>query len=146
MFKVYMGCHMAKVSISKAAKLAGVSRTAFYKSYINKGLISTSRDEAGKKCIDTSEILRVFGELKMDTVDSVNNTLEQPTKTPTHTDLLVSLGEFKAEKKYLDAQLSAACEREAFYQKQITELTNTIKLLKAPTQTQHPRLWYQFWR
>ena len=72
-FKVYMGCHMAKVSISQAAKLAGISRTALYKSYINKGLLSTSRDEAGKKYIDISEILRVFGKLKADTVDSVNS-------------------------------------------------------------------------
>ena len=135
---------MSKVSISKAAKLAGISRTAIYKSYINKGLISVSRDEAGKKCIDTSEIIRVFGKLKTDTVDSVNNPQEQPTKT--HTDLLVALGEFKAEKKHLEAQLAEACEREEWYKKKIDDLTDTMKLLEAPKQPQYPRRWYQFWK
>ena len=76
-----MGCHMAKVSISKAAKLAGVSRTALYKSYINKGLLSTSRDDAGKKCIDTSEILRVFGKLQDNSEGLQVDTPENTPKT-----------------------------------------------------------------
>ena len=91
-----MGCHMAKVSISKAAKLAGVSRTALYKSYINKGLISTSRDESGKKCIDTSEILCVFNELKNDSkglqVDTQENTNEtEQVTTDTAKDFEIKL-------------------------------------------------------
>ena len=55
---------MAQVSISKAIKLSGVSRSSFYGKYIKQGLISISVDRDGKKQVDTSELVRVFGELK----------------------------------------------------------------------------------
>lgn len=41
---------MSTVSISKAAKLAGISRTHFYRKYLSKGIISISKDEIGKPC------------------------------------------------------------------------------------------------
>lgn len=46
---------MALVSKSKAAKLAGVSRTTIHR-YINEGKLSESGGQ-----IDTSELIRVFG-------------------------------------------------------------------------------------
>jgi chromosome segregation ATPase len=57
---------MAKVSISKAAELAGISRKHLYEKYINQGLISVSRENEAKPVIDTAEILRVFGRLHSD--------------------------------------------------------------------------------
>ncbi|TLM24468.1 helix-turn-helix domain-containing protein, partial [Acinetobacter baumannii] len=54
---------MAKVSISEAARLAGISRPTIYK-LINSGQLNfTSVVKAGKtvKNIDTSELIRVFG-------------------------------------------------------------------------------------
>lgn len=144
-----MGCHMAKVSISKAAKLAGVSRTALYKSYINKGLISTSRDESGKKCIDTSEILRVFNELKNDSkglqVDTLENTdTKEKVSTETAKDFEIKLLQSQLEefkKREQEAQ-----ERENWYKKKIDDLTDTMKLLEAPKQTQRLPFWWQFWK
>jgi hypothetical protein len=56
---------MPSVSISKAAKLAGISRTHFYKSYISKGLISILRDDRGAPSIEISELLRVFPNLHL---------------------------------------------------------------------------------
>lgn len=53
---------MAKVSITQAAKLAGLSRSYFYKKYINTGTISII-SENGTKAIDTSELIRVCGQL-----------------------------------------------------------------------------------
>ena len=144
-----MGCHMAKVSISKAAKLAGVSRTALYKSYINKGLLSTSRDDAGKKCIDTSEILRVFGKLQ-DNNEGLQ--VDTPENTPKTTQVTTDTAK-DFEIKLLQSQLEEsrkreqeAQEREEWYKKKIDDLTDTMKLLEAPKQPQHPRLWYQFWK
>jgi hypothetical protein len=62
---------MPEISISEAAKRAGISRQKLYENYINKGRISVSKNVKGKPCIDTSEILRVFGELKnIDTSDT----------------------------------------------------------------------------
>lgn len=55
---------MSKVSISEAARLAGITRQYFYKKYINSGVISVERDKEDKPVIDTAEIFRVCGELK----------------------------------------------------------------------------------
>jgi hypothetical protein len=49
---------MALVSKSKAAKLAGVSRTTIHR-YVNDGKLSMTGD-----MLDTSELMRVFGSLK----------------------------------------------------------------------------------
>jgi hypothetical protein len=56
---------MPKVSITEAARLAGVkSRSRFYKDYIDTGIITVDRSVPNRPEIDTAEILRVFGELK----------------------------------------------------------------------------------
>lgn len=52
------GVEMALVSKTEAAKLTGKSRTTIH-SYVNKGKLSATD---GK--IETSELIRVFGELK----------------------------------------------------------------------------------
>lgn len=102
---------MAKVSISKAIKLSGVSRSTFYKSYINKGLISVE-DERGKKRIDTSELIRVFGELvdhtpKDSATDTNPNNIEQPNTTALEIEIKMlkdALNAATADKEWLKAQ------------------------------------------
>ncbi len=74
---------MAKVSITEAARLAGISRYQLYRGYINKGVLTVDKDTQGRPLIDTSELLRVFGELTMagrdaHTVDS--NVAHQVTR------------------------------------------------------------------
>lgn len=57
---------MATVSISEAARLAGISRPTIYK-LINSGRLTlTPVVKAGKtvKTIDTSELIRVFGNIE----------------------------------------------------------------------------------
>jgi hypothetical protein len=49
-----------KVSISEAARIAGISRQHLYTKYINPGLISVEKDSQGKPHIDTAELIRVF--------------------------------------------------------------------------------------
>ena len=55
---------MSKHSISEAARLAGCSRSHFYKKYVRPGLISVERDKDDKPVIDTAEIVRVCGGLE----------------------------------------------------------------------------------
>ena len=135
---------MAKVSISEAARLAGISRGSLYKSYLSKGVISVSKDSLGKKSIDTSELLRVFGELK-------GNSSEQHSGTQKSTDEQ-SLEQVETAKdieiKMLREQISELKADKTFYQAQVTELTGTIKLLEAPrhSASTYPRLWWQFWK
>lgn len=54
---------MAKVTLTEAAQMVGVSRVTLYKRYINSGILSVDRDKNGKPKVDTSELLRVFGDI-----------------------------------------------------------------------------------
>ena len=136
---------MAQVSISEAARLAGISRGSLYKTYISKGTISVSADSAGKKFIETSELLRVFGELKGNTSEQGEQSIDEQRDTDK-----LSLEQVEKTKdleiKMLREQLEKTEQREQWLQSQVQNLTDTMKLLEAPKQPQHPRLWYQFWK
>ena len=145
---------MAKVSITTAAKLAGVSRSTLYRSYINKGLLSISKDQKDKRCIDTSELLRVFGTLQGeieqgDSSDSVGQSNATPSdsagqleKTPQPSESTLAL-----ELKLTKEQLIESLNREEWYKKKIDDLTDTMKLLEhksAPAKSaRHTRRWWQ---
>jgi len=58
---------MALVSISEAARLTGKSRTTIQK-YIKQGKLSKCADSENTPKIDTSELLRVFGEINKNIV------------------------------------------------------------------------------
>ena len=138
------------VNISKAAKLAGIGRDTLYKNYINKGKISTTRDERNRPMVDTSEILRVFGVLQSagDTDNESVDTLQKPTleNTPhTQPDLSIKLAQLEAENAQLWARLEEAKEREQWQRGQIEKLTDTIKLLEAP-RTAKPATLKQWWK
>lgn len=144
---------MARVSISKAAKLAGISRSAFYKTYIEQGKITVSSDTNGKKYIDTSEILRVFGKLEGD----IQDTPESRTETGHRTVHSVEVDMLKnqlleAQRRELESnrkvqqQEQDFAKREAWYQSQITNLTDSIKLLEAPKTQTEPKRWWQIWK
>ena len=54
---------MVLLSISAAARAVGKDRSTLHR-FINKGKLSTNADPVtGAKCIDTSELIRVFGPL-----------------------------------------------------------------------------------
>ena len=55
---------MALVSVSEAARLTGKSRTTLHR-LIKTGELSTCKGERNKRLIDTSELLRVFGQLSL---------------------------------------------------------------------------------
>ena len=63
---------MSKVSISEASRLSNKTRKTIYK-YIQDGLLTVSMDTQGKKVIDISELIRVFGEIEMPEYTVVNN-------------------------------------------------------------------------
>ena len=61
---------MTQVSISKAARLAGCTRSNLYKTYIHTGKLTVTKDHQGKPQVDTAELLRVFGSLQGDSQPS----------------------------------------------------------------------------
>ena len=106
---------MTKISISEAIKLTGISRSHFYKTYINKGIITIDILE-NKKLIDMSELIRVFGANLKYSPQEQTNTLKQPTKIQPTTDKLIEI---------LEQQIRDFKTREEWLQKQIDELRNT---------------------
>ncbi len=112
-----MGCTV-ELSISKASVTWGVSRTTIHKK-IKAGQLS----KLANGTIDTSEMIRVFGEpnLKVDSTQPVQVVNE------VHPDKLL-----EQRIKHLETSLSESKEREAWLQSQVGNLTDTIKLLDAP--------------
>jgi hypothetical protein len=112
-----MGCTV-ELSISKASVTWGVSRTTIHKK-IKTGQLS----KLANGTIDTSEMVRVFGEpnVKIDTANSVQVVSE------VHPDKLL-----EQRVRHLETSLSESKERETWLQNQVGNLTDTIKLLDAP--------------
>lgn len=74
---------MALVSIAKAAKLVGKSRQTLY-SDIDKGRLSIGHGKTGNRQVDTSELIRVYGEL-MSSSDSQLTVQSGHNLTPNET-------------------------------------------------------------
>ena len=106
---------MTKISISEAIKLTGISRSHFYKTYINKGIVTIDILE-NRKLIDMSELIRVFGANLKYSPQEQTNTLMQPIKIQPATDKLIEI---------LEQQIRDFKTREEWLQKQIDELRNT---------------------
>lgn len=123
---------MAKLTITEAIKLSPIGKTHFYKEYINTGKITVSVGSSGKKHIDHSELLRVFGELKSEPPVNVH---EQPVVNNT-----VPSSEQRELVQTLKDQISELKADKAFLQSQVVSLTNR---LPAPGKKQN---WFmKFW-
>ena len=114
-----------ELSISKASVTWGVSRTTIHKK-IKTGQLS----KLANGTIDTSEMIRVFGEpnLKVDSAPSVQVVNE------VHPDKFL-----EQRIKHLETNLSESKERETWLQNQVGNLTDTIKLLDAPKAPTSPK-------
>jgi hypothetical protein len=112
-----MGCTV-ELSISKASVVWGVSRTTIHKK-IKAGQLS----KLANGTIDTSEMIRVFGEphVKVDNLKPVQVVNE------VHPDKLL-----EQRIRHLETSLSESKERETWLRSQVGNLTDTIKLLDAP--------------
>ena len=53
---------MARLTISEAIRQSPIGRTSFYTKYIDTGIITVSESNQGKRYIDSSELVRVFGD------------------------------------------------------------------------------------
>lgn len=111
---------MARLTITKAIEQSPIGKTHFYKQYIDTGKITVSVDNAGKKYIDSSELLRVFGELKGEPSENVQEqSAVGDTVLPN-----AEQGELVSALREQIADLKS--ERE-FYQSQVITLTNRLE-------------------
>jgi len=70
---------MAKVSVAEAAKLTGKSIKTIYR-HIDTGKLSSSQNENGSKSIDTSELQRVYGDIKIASENVIDSQVSEIEK------------------------------------------------------------------
>lgn len=122
--------NMARLTITEAIKRSPIGKTQFYKKYVDTGTITVSVDNSGKKFIDSSELLRVFGEIQG---EHPVNVREQSR---------VNSSELDSELvRTLQKQIDDLKADKLFYQTQISSLTNR---LEAPIKKQSrlSKWWY----
>ena len=122
------------ISVTKAAKEWGVSRTTIYQK-VNDGELSRTAD----KKIDVSEMLRVFGEpiSKKRTERSVNTVQSTPLNSQSvqyNTDIEHLLALEKLKNEHLSQQVSDQKKLIENYQQQIGQLNKTLDKANASIQ------------
>ena len=122
------------ISVTKAAKEWGVSRTTIYQK-VNDGELSRTAD----KKIDVSEMLRVFGEpiSKKRTersVDTVQSTPLNSQSVQHNTDIEHLLALEKLKNEHLSQQVSDQKKLIENYQQQIVQLNKTLDKANASIQ------------
>jgi hypothetical protein len=135
---------MAKVSISEAARLAGKSRSHLYEKYINTGAISVETLRDGKKVIDTSELIRVFGSISLaDSTEDIENAVEDSlghVENNKEDNLFKAL---RAENELLREYLRAKDEEVAWLREQVSRTTALLTHQKS--ESQPSKKWWWPW-
>lgn len=120
---------MTQLSISEAAKRVGRSPKTLYR-LVSQGVLSATTDENGKKQLDTSELLRVFGQLR-----TGREKTENPETVPMSQ---CEMDDKTARMAVLEAEMRLMRELLANKDEQIADLRKTVLLLEHRS-AQEPR-------
>ena len=131
---------MAQLTISEAIKRSPVGKSQFYSKYVNGGLISISVDNSGKKFVESSELLRCFGEIKASSSDSPAE--YSPVESKPNSTGLSNSGQLEVI-KLLKEQLAKAESREEKHLAHIASLTLRLEP-PAPATPSNPII--RWWR
>jgi hypothetical protein len=107
---------MAKISISEAARLAGISRSALYRGYISKGKLTVERDKNNAPMVDTSELFRAFGETAKRTGEQGIDQISEQVS------LREEVARLRALVEVCERQLQEGKEREDWLRRKIDQL------------------------
>jgi len=120
---------MAKVNLSQAAKLTGKNRTTIWR-HIHSGKLSIERDRDGLPFVDTSELIRVYGELEQ---VATGDTKKKPHQaTYSYEDLIAIVELLRKEQAEMKAEIENLTNRLTY----IPELNS--KELSPVTQSKKP--------
>ncbi|MFT6908879.1 MAG: hypothetical protein ACJAS1_005586 [Oleiphilaceae bacterium] len=99
---------MAKVNLSQAAKLTGKNRTTIWR-HIHSGKLSIERDRDGLPFVDTSELIRVYGELEP---VATSDTKKKPHQaTYSYEDLIAIVELLRKEQAEMKAEIENLTNR-----------------------------------
>ena len=102
---------MAKVNLSQAAKLTGKNRTTIWR-HLHSGKLSIERDRDGLPFVDTSELIRVYGELEP---IATGGTKKKPHQaTPSYEDLIRVVELLRKEQHDMKEQIADLTNRLPF--------------------------------
>lgn len=114
----------SKVSVLEASKMAGVSRATFYR-HITEKKISIAQDDKGNTVIDTSELVRIYGN-KLKTLEEIEKEeIDQLDETETDRD---SSPVLKIQVDMLNDRLKSFNEER---ERERNQLSDQIESLKA---------------
>ena len=121
---------MAQVPVSEAAKLVSRSPKTLHR-LIKEGKISATQDATGARQVETSELIRFFGEIGQgDNKDSRTTVAMSQHETPNETvETAVRLAVLETELRHAKELLAAKDE-------QIADLRQSVRLLAAPERKQ----------
>jgi hypothetical protein len=128
---------MAIVSLSEAARLAGKSRKTIQR-YVADGRLSMSQDVQDKKGIDTSELMRVFGNLSHPVAGTVDETISQHAASS-----VPDVAALEARIKVLETEAQAKDELLVAKERHLASLEQALRLLQGP---EKQRRWWHFGR
>lgn len=131
---------MAKVSVTEAARLAGIGRQQLYRGYIKTGKISIERDHQDRPMIDTAEIIRVFGVLHATDEATRNGQQETGENSNGYSRFAAQLEANKEVIETLKGQLREAAEREAWLRQQLERAQAVLT-----HQAESSKPWWRFW-
>lgn len=140
---------MAKVSISEAARLTQTSRPTLYKMINSGGLNFTSIVKAGKsvKVIDTSELIRVFGDIRGVEAATDFTVKTEPQFTSVNS---ADLQHLQHKIELLQKENEGLKEAVAARDEHIASVRQAMLLLEHKNETAPPVLpagkWWQFWK
>jgi len=112
------------VTKTKAAQLVGITRQTIYKN-IKSGKVNVTIKPDGSQGIDTSELIRAFGEIKDISNGDVTITTRKNMSKGVNSDVNVELLEYKIEQ--LEIQLKASEAREQKVLDNQDKLLDTIQ-------------------
>lgn len=117
---------MNKLTVTQAAKLAGISRQHLYKKYINAGLMSVVK-EFDKTFIEFSELLRVFPNISVDTTDDNIHDKSLHVLTPENHEFTQVIDSKNQTIKILEQQLIESKNREEWLKTQLERTTHYLE-------------------
>jgi len=126
---------MLLLSLSEVAQRTGMARSSIYR-LIDEGRLSATLDHRGRKCVELTEVLRVFGSIKNETgqedntQDTSNNSVRTPrmsneTGQDTITALVQELAQARAELQFRSKELDLKDRELGLMQTRVAELKAT---------------------
>jgi hypothetical protein len=120
---------MAKVNLSQAAKLTGKNRTTIWR-HINSGKLSIDRDRDGLPFVDTSELIRVYGELEPIATGDTEKKPHQATYS--YEDLIAIVELLRKEQAEMKAEIENLTNRLTYIPEPNSKELSTVKQSKKP--------------